>query len=75
MNDDDQPPPQATDAELRARLADLQQDHQDLDDAIAALQAGPGADLLQIARLKRKKLALRDAIQQLEDRITPDIIA
>jgi len=60
---------------LRAQLADLRQEHQDLDDAIEALAARPLADQLQIARLKRKKLALRDAIQKIEDQLTPDIIA
>ncbi len=74
MNDDDMPP-QATDAELRARLAVLREEHHDLDDAIAALEDGPQPDLLQVARLKRKKLAMRDEIQKLEDRLTPDIIA
>jgi hypothetical protein len=60
---------------LRAQLADLRQEHQDLDDAIEALAARPLADQLQIARLKRKKLALRDQIQKIEDQLTPDIIA
>lgn len=73
MNDDDE----ALDSEpaLRTRLAELREEHQDLDDAIEALAARPMADQLQIARLKRKKLALRDAIQKIEDRLTPDIIA
>lgn len=73
MNDDDE----ALDSEpaLRARLAELREEHQDLDDAIEALAARPLADQLQIARLKRKKLALKDAIQKVEDRLTPDIIA
>jgi hypothetical protein len=60
---------------LRARLAELREEHQDLDDAIEALAVRPLPDQLQIARLKRKKLALRDAIQKIEDRLTPDIIA
>jgi hypothetical protein len=60
---------------LRVQLADLRQEHQDLDDAIEALAARPLADQLQIARLKRKKLALRDQIQKIEDVLTPDIIA
>ncbi len=60
---------------LRAQLADLRQEHQDLDGAIEALAARPLADQLQIARLKRKKLALRDQIQKIEDQLTPDIIA
>ncbi|HEX6866393.1 MAG TPA: DUF465 domain-containing protein [Caulobacteraceae bacterium] len=74
MTDDDMPP-QATDGELRARLALLREEHHDLGDAIEALEQRPQPDLLQVARLKRRKLALRDAIQKLEDRLTPDIIA
>ena len=60
---------------LRAGLATLRQEHQDLDDAIDALAARPSPDQLQIARLKRKKLALRDQITKIEDQLTPDIIA
>lgn len=74
MNDDDEllDDPEAI---LRARLRELRQEHQDLDDAIEALAARPLADQLQIARLKRKKLSLRDAIQKIEDQLMPDIIA
>jgi hypothetical protein len=53
----------------------LRQDHQDLDAAIQALAVAPLPDMLLIARLKRKKLQIRDQIVQLEDRLTPDIIA
>jgi hypothetical protein len=60
---------------LREELARLQQEHRDLDSAIAALQSSPGADLIQIQRLKKRKLILRDKIRRLEDQITPDIIA
>ena len=60
---------------IRAQVAMLRQEHQDLDDAVRALSAGPVPDMIQIARLKKKKLALRDQITQLEDRLTPDIIA
>ena len=60
---------------LRARIAILRQEHQDLSDAVDALAAGPNPDLLQVARLKKKKLNLRDEITRLEDQITPDIIA
>ena len=63
------------DAELRAQIAVLRQEHQDLDDAVRALSAGAVPDMIQIARLKKKKLALRDQITLLEDRLTPDIIA
>jgi hypothetical protein len=60
---------------LREQLARLQQEHRDLDAAIAALVTSPGSDLIQIQRLKKRKLVLRDNIRQLEDQITPDIIA
>jgi hypothetical protein len=63
------------DAAARAELAHLRQEHQDLDDSIHALEARPQVDQLQIARLKKKKLVLRDQIAKLEDRLMPDIIA
>ncbi len=61
--------------ELRTQLARLQQLHRDLDAAIAALQASPGADVIQLQRLKKQKLQLRDRITFIEDQLTPDIIA
>jgi hypothetical protein len=61
--------------ELRAILARLMQEHRDLDAAIEALQNAPGRDLLQIQRLKKRKLQLRDRISFIEDQLTPDIIA
>ena len=61
--------------ELRAQLARLLQEHRDLDAAIAALQGSPGADVLQVQRLKKRKLHLRDRINSIEDQLTPDIIA
>ena len=61
--------------ELREQWARLQQEHRDLDAAIAALQLSPGSDLIQIQRLKKRKLVLRDKIRQVEDQLTPDIIA
>ena len=60
---------------LRSQLTALKIEHQDLDDSINALQARPAADQLQIARLKKRKLYLRDQIIKIEDRLTPDIIA
>jgi hypothetical protein len=60
---------------LREQLARLQQEHRDLDAAIAALAASPGSDLIQVQRLKKRKLVLRDKIRQIEDLLTPDIIA
>ncbi|HLY80853.1 MAG TPA: DUF465 domain-containing protein [Caulobacteraceae bacterium] len=62
-------------ARLRTQIAALREEHQDLDDAVRALEALPRSDQLQIARLKKKKLTLRDQITKLEDRLTPDIIA
>jgi hypothetical protein len=61
--------------ELRTLLARLQQEHRDLDAAIAALADSPGGDIIQIQRLKKRKLILRDRISRIEDEITPDIIA
>ena len=61
--------------ELRTELAQLQQEHRDLDAAIAALQGTPGSDLIQVQRLKKRKLHLRDRITFIEDQLTPDIIA
>jgi hypothetical protein len=61
--------------ELRATLTRLMQEHRDLDAAIEALQAAPGSDILQIQRLKKRKLYLRDRITFIEDQLTPDIIA
>ncbi len=76
MNDDTGPEGEADgEAGIRARIAMLRQEHQDLDDSVRALSAGPVPDMIQIARLKKKKLALRDQIVLLEDQLTPDIIA
>lgn len=61
--------------ELRANLARLLQEHRDLDAAIEALQKAPGADVLQVQRLKKRRLMLRDRITFIEDQLTPDIIA
>jgi hypothetical protein len=61
--------------ELREQLARLLQEHRDLDVAIAALQESVGSDILQVQRLKKRKLQLRDRITFIEDQLTPDIIA
>jgi hypothetical protein len=58
-----------------ARLVWLRTEHRDLDAAIAALFATAAPDQLQIARLKKRKLRLRDEIAALEDQLIPDIIA
>ncbi len=60
---------------LRAELARLQQEHRDLDVAIEALSESPGRDQIQVQRLKKRKLILRDRISFIEDQLTPDIIA
>lgn len=62
-------------SDLHAELAQLQQEHRDLDIAIQALEVSARPDLLQVQRLKKRKLQLRDRISYLEDQITPDIIA
>jgi len=74
MNDDE-PFLNEDDLALRARLAELRQEHADLDASIDALGLIPIPDQLMIARLKRKKLLLRDEIARVENRILPDIIA
>ena len=64
-----------TEVEMRKRLAALKTEHRDLDVAIAALEATGGPDQLQVARLKKRKLILRDQMAIIEDYLTPDIIA
>jgi hypothetical protein len=61
--------------ELREQLVRLQQEHRDLDAAISALMSSPGSDVIQVQRLKKRKLVLRDRIRAIEDQLTPDIIA
>jgi hypothetical protein len=61
--------------ELREQLARLQQEHRDLDAAIVALEGSPSSDLIQVQRLKKRKLVLRDKIRGIDDQLTPDIIA
>ncbi len=62
-------------AVLRVRLAMLRTEHADLDAAVGALQSEPVPDMLRLARMKKRKLQLRDQIAQMDDRLTPDIIA
>ena len=64
-----------TDGEIGERLATLRLEHRDLDDAVQALVVMARPDQLQLARLKRRKLRLRDEIAILEDQLIPDIIA
>ena len=61
-------------AEIRLEFARLKQEHTDFDAAINAMIA-VGCDPLQVQRMKKKKLALKDRLSVLEDRIIPDIIA
>lgn len=61
--------------EIVRRLEAVRSEHRDLDAAIGALLATGTADQLQIARLKKRKLMLRDEIAMLEDQLIPDIIA
>lgn len=64
-----------TEEELRKRLELLRSEHGDLDAAIIALNEAGSTDQLQIARLKKRKLRLKDQIAQIEDTLLPDIIA
>jgi hypothetical protein len=61
-------------AEIRLALARLRQDHADFDAAIAAMIQS-GCDPLQVQRMKKKKLTIKDQLQRLEDQVIPDIIA
>lgn len=65
---------EADERELR-RLAELTHRHRDLDDAIESLKERGFADQLQLRRLKKRKLFLKDEISKLEDILLPDIIA
>jgi hypothetical protein len=64
-----------TEDEMRKRLEALRTEHRDLDAAIDALTAAGSSDQLQIARLKKRKLRLKDQIALIEDYLIPDIIA
>jgi hypothetical protein len=77
------PFPQVTDlplteeekAQIRSRLHSLEIEHHDLDDVITRLSIDPTQDRLQLQRLKKRKLVLKDQIQRLRARLIPDIIA
>ena len=64
-----------TEDEMRKRLTALRMEHRDLDAAIEALSKAGSTDQLQIARLKKRKLRLKDQISMIEDHLIPDIIA
>ena len=68
-------PNKAEKAAIRAEVERMRVEHHDLEAAIDALLAVGAVDQLQIQRLKKRKLLLRDRLQHLEDEITPDIIA
>lgn len=61
--------------DLKERLAHLKAEHRDLDDAILALSQRGVPDMLQLQRLKKRKLVLRDEIMRIENKLMPDIIA
>ena len=71
----DVPPGEEEKALIRERLHALEIEHQDLDDVINRLAADPLQDQLQLRRLKKRKLVLKDRITFIEDQLTPDIIA
>jgi hypothetical protein len=62
-------------AQIRERLQSLEIEHHDLDDVINRLAADPSQDRLQLQRLKKRKLILKDQIQRLRTRLIPDSIA
>lgn len=62
-------------SDLQEKLAELEHEHRDLDEIISKLMSTPPVDLLQIQRLKKKKLGLKDQIQKMKSNILPDIIA
>ena len=64
-----------TEEEMRKRLEAFRIEHRDLDAAIEALEGSGSTDQLQIARLKKRKLRLKDQIALIEDYLIPDIIA
>ncbi len=60
---------------ITRRINQMHLEHRDLDDVIARLGEKPGQDQLQLQRLKKKKLLLKDQISHLERQLTPDIRA
>ena len=61
--------------EIKYQLEELKSEHRDLDEAIARIAETPPFDQLQIQRLKKRKLILKDQIAILKDQLLPDIIA
>ena len=64
-----------TQSELHERLASLKKEHRQLDEEITGLEHSAAGNQLQITRLKKRKLQLRDEITKIEDGLLPDIIA
>lgn len=64
-----------TEEDLQERLASLRLEHRDLDDVISQISGDTPANQLQIKRLKKRKLVLKDEIARLESKLLPDIIA
>lgn len=62
-------------SDLEEKLADLEREHKDLDEVIDRLRQTPPVDFLQMKRLQKKKLHLKDTIQRLRSNLLPDIIA
>ena len=60
---------------LRAKLHELTLEHRDLDDVINHLSADPTFDQLQLRRMKKRKLVLKDQINQIRSKLIPDIEA
>jgi hypothetical protein len=60
---------------IRHELAELRQEHRDLDEAITAMSESATTDTIRLQRMKKRKLALKDRIATLEDQLFPDIIA
>ena len=71
----DTPPTEEEKVQIRVRLQALEVEHHDLDDVIGRLVVDPRQDRLQLQRLKKRKLLLKDQIQRLRARLIPDIIA
>lgn len=61
--------------ELRLRLAELRMEHRDLDDIVVHLQEAPYQNQLQLQRMKKRKLRLKDMIQRIESMLIPDMDA
>jgi hypothetical protein len=62
-------------AVLARRLAELREEHRDLDAAISKLAADPACDQVQLSRLKKRKLKLKDMIAYFENKLIPDLDA